>query len=67
MAGVGIVQILIIAIILGVIIYLLRLSRAIKLEKRIGKFAIPTDVSDDYSFIDKIKIIIDFVFLLNFL
>ncbi len=55
MAGVKLVQILVIVIILGVIIYLLRLSRAVKLEKRLGKFAIVTDKFDEEeSIVDKI-------------
>ena len=55
MAGVRLVQIVIIVLILGVIWYLLRLSHAVKLEKRIGKFAITAVTNDDdLSFIDNI-------------
>ncbi len=54
MTGVRLVQILIMVIILGVVIYLLRLSRAVKLEKRIGKFAIANEeIDSELSLIDK--------------
>lgn len=48
-------QIIIIIAIIGVIVYLLRLYRALKLEKRIEKFAIEAKSVDDISFLDKLS------------
>ncbi len=55
MVGVRILQIILILIILGVIGYLLRLSHALKLEKRIARFTINTNVIEEASFFDKVK------------
>ncbi len=60
MVGARILQIILILIILGVIVYLLRLSYVLKLEKRIARFAINTNkVDDDGSILDKFKILIE--------
>ncbi len=53
MDEVKILQVIIIVVILGVIIYLLRLSNSLKLEKRIAKFAIISIKDDEVSFADK--------------
>ena len=58
MVGVRLFQIFLVLTILGVIIYLLRLSHALKLEKRIAKFAITTKDDKPISLSDKIKNII---------
>ena len=51
----NIIKILIIVIILGVIWYLLRLSHTLKLEKRIGEYAISSNLDkENYSLLDKI-------------
>lgn len=53
MDGVTILQIILVFIIIGVIFYLLRLYRAVNLEKRIGKFAISSVNNKQVSFFDK--------------
>ncbi len=55
MVGVRILQITLIIIILGVIIYVLRLSHTLKLEKRIAKFTINTNKEITISLFDKLK------------
>lgn len=54
MDEVRILQIIILLIALGVIIYLLRLSNSLKLEKRIAKFAIVSVKDEEISFMDKL-------------
>lgn len=54
MDGVTILQIILILVIGGVVLYLLRLSRAVRLEKRLGKFAISSVNNYEVSFFDKI-------------
>ena len=53
MVGVRLLQLLLILTILGVIGYLLRLSYALKLEKRIAKFTINSN-DKEISFFDKL-------------
>ena len=54
MVGIKILQIIIILIIAGVIIYLLRLSSAINIENRIAKFTINPKKQEETSIFDKI-------------
>ena len=54
MNGVKILQFLIILIIVGVILYLLRLYYAFKLEKRIAPFAITSDKDNELSIFDNL-------------
>ncbi len=54
MDGVTILQFILMIVILGVILYLLRLYRAVRFEKRLGKFAISTVNHYEISFFDKI-------------
>lgn len=54
MDGVTILQSILMIVILGVILYLLRLYRAVRFEKRLGKFAITTVNRYEISFFDKI-------------
>ena len=53
MVGVRLLQITLVIIFLGVIIYLLRLSHTLKLEKRIAKFSVNSVKDDNVSFFDK--------------
>lgn len=53
MDEVRILQVIFVIVILGVIVYLLRLSYSLKLEKRIAKFAIMSIKDDEVSFLDK--------------
>lgn len=53
MDGVKLLQIIILLIIFGSILYLLRLYRALKLEKRIAKFAIVSKDDNEISLFDK--------------
>ncbi len=54
MVGVRILQILVIIIILGVIVYLLRLSRALKYEKRLARFAVSGVEEKEVAILDKL-------------
>jgi len=54
MDGVTILQFILMIVILGVILYLLRLYRAVNLENRIGKFAISSVNHKQISFFDNI-------------
>ena len=55
MAGVRLIQLLLVLSVIGVISYLLRLSHALKLEKRIGEFAIVNRKDKELSLFDKIE------------
>ena len=58
MVGVRLLQITLVIIFLGVIIYLLRLSYALKLEKRLAKFSVNSVKGDNVAFLDKVTEII---------
>lgn len=58
MDGVTILQIILVLIIIGVIFYLLRLYRAVNLEKRIGKFAISSVNNKQISFFDNVYLMV---------
>ena len=57
MDGVKIIQVALIILLLGVIIYLLRLYHALKLEKRIAPFSILSVIDDETSFFDKLGLL----------
>ncbi len=58
MAGVKLLQIVLVIAFLGVIGYLLQLSRALKLEKRIGRFSVNSVKIDEVSLLDKVKLLV---------
>ncbi len=51
-----IIQIILIVALLGIVIWLLRLTKAIRIEKRIGRYTIDAIVEDDMSFFDHVHL-----------